>query len=71
MISKKKSLNDESLVNESCDFTKKFSNKYALLKLKKKNPRRLANPEEVSTDSNSLSKIKNIILNTFPRTLAP
>ena len=30
-----------------------------------------ANPGEVSTDSNSLGKIKNIVLNTLLRTLAP
>ena len=29
----KKSLNDESLVNEHCDFTKNIASKYALLKL--------------------------------------
>ena len=28
MKPKKKMLNDESLVNEHCDFTKKFANKY-------------------------------------------
>ena len=36
---------------------------------------RLANPGEVSTDSNSIAKKKNImlniLLNTLPRTLAP
>jgi hypothetical protein len=33
--------------------------------------RRRANPGKVSMDSDSLAKIKNIILNTLPRTLAP
>jgi hypothetical protein len=32
---------------------------------------RLANPGKVSMDSNSLAKIKNVILNTLPRKLAP
>ena len=32
-MSGKKSLNDESLVNEHCDFTKNIASKYALLKL--------------------------------------
>ena len=64
MISGKKLLNDESL---------KLNIAYS-----QKNCKYIcsaetcqANPGEVSTDSNSLGKIKNIVLNTLLRTLAP
>ena len=43
MISEKKSLNDNSLVNEHCNFTKKFKSKYALLKLDVLTPFSFAN----------------------------
>ena len=44
--------------SEYCDFTKKIASRYAVSKLILRNYRNLSNPKEVSTDSNSLEKIK-------------